>query len=134
MSQGANLVFNAVLILIATVIGSTFPKVGSILGYVGGFVGLGLIYIIPIMVYLKRYKLNLESPKLVKALDNNLIQSVTDLDQIDEGLTTTPKIGVLLSPDSTRLNKSDLIEDRTSLISSNSVELLYTDYKPYYIQ
>lgn len=134
MSQGANLVFNAVLILIATVIGSTFPKVGSILGYVGGFVGLGLIYIIPIMVYLKRYKLNLESPKLVEALDNNLIQSVTDLDQIDEGLTTTPKIGVLLSPDSTRLNKSDLIEDRTSLISSNSVELLYTDYKPYYIQ
>lgn len=76
MSNIMGLVFNATLLLISTIIGTTFPKVGSILGYVGGFVGLGLIYVIPISVYLKRYKLKMEEPQLVDDLDNNKIKTV----------------------------------------------------------
>jgi len=89
MSSRVGFMFNLVLLLVATVIGATFPKIGSILGYVGGFVGLGLIYIIPISVYLKRYKLSLTDPQLVQALDENRIKTV------DDDLNfTSPKFGV----------------------------------------
>ncbi|CAI2365038.1 unnamed protein product [Moneuplotes crassus] len=76
LSNDIYLAFNATLLIVATIIGATFPKVGSILGYVGGFIGLGLIYIIPISLFLKRYKLQIEDPNLVEALDNNTVRSV----------------------------------------------------------
>lgn len=135
MSTKANLIFNAVLILIATLIGTTFPKVGSILGYVGGFVGLGLIYIIPIAVYLKRYKMNLENPRIVRALDQNLIKTVQN-----NGITS-PKVMVQSSPMSPGLNRtlnsrytSDHSMERTSLLSQDEVDPKNINYSGYYIQ
>ena len=100
MSNRASLIFNGALILIATIIGATFPKVGSILGYVGGFVGLGLIYIIPIAVYLKRYKMNLEEPHIIKALDENRIKTVHNK---TNDLLSSPKIAVMPTPNRKRL-------------------------------
>jgi hypothetical protein len=75
MSNTVGYLFNAAVIVAATIVGATFPKVGSILGYVGSFIGLALIYIIPISVYLKRYRLRMEDPDLVKALDENRIET-----------------------------------------------------------
>lgn len=105
------LIFNAALILIATIIGATFPKVGSILGYVGGFVGLGLIYIIPIAVFLKRYKMNLEQPKIVQALDENRIKTVSK----KATNFSSPKIGVV-SPKQ-RQTVSDSVKTRVIFTS-----------------
>ena len=108
MNGKSALIFNAALILIATAIGATFPKVGSILGYVGGFVGLGLIYIIPIAVYLKRYKMNLEQPQIVQALDENRIKTIPRKSYE----VTSPKIGVV-SPTS-RKRASELRKTNVS--------------------
>ena len=53
LSQKASLIFNIVLLTITTLIGGGYPKLGNILSFVGSFLGLFLIYILPISVYLK---------------------------------------------------------------------------------
>jgi hypothetical protein len=84
MSNKVGYIFNAVIIVLATIIGATYPQVGSILGYVGSVIGLGLIYIIPIAVYLKRYRMRMEDPDLVKALDENKIKTVSGAKDISK--------------------------------------------------
>ena len=120
LTKTVSLGFNATLLVLATIIGSTFPQVGSILGYVGGFIGLGLIYIIPISVYLKRYKLKLEDPQLVEALDNNTIKTIRDRKR--NGFTS-PKI-VIEEKTPPKLKKPQLNTTdnslRESLLSSGS--------------
>lgn len=135
MSKKANLIFNGTLILIATAIGATFPKVGSILGYVGGFVGLGLIYIIPIAVYLKRYKMKLEDPMLVKALDENRLKTLENYD----GSMSSPKLVVAdSSPQRGLLNKSqdtksqDDISAYESLLN-NKQQAVKVSYGKFYL-
>ena len=136
MTKTASLIFNATIILLATIIGATFPQVGSILGYVGGFIGLGLIYVIPIAVYLKRYKINLENPRLVHALDNNLVKTASD----EDGLTS-PKIAVPYKSKGSDLNKSysevsnfnEDITERASLLSRSNSDLSYVNYNGYYL-
>lgn len=44
---------NIGFITIQTVIGMTYTSVGTLLGYVGSFCGLFLMYLIPLAVYVK---------------------------------------------------------------------------------
>lgn len=53
MSIKAGLIFNLIAIMITTIIGFTVPKVGKILGLAGAISGLVMMYILPIIVYLK---------------------------------------------------------------------------------
>lgn len=48
-----------------------YPKVGSILSYVGAFAGFIIIYLIPVLTYLKMLKTEYENPVLAKAIQNN---------------------------------------------------------------
>ena len=75
------------LIGINTVLGACYPEVGSVIGLLGSILGLGLMYIIPIAVYLKRYYLEVTTPQLVEALDWNKIKWI-DKSKVFE----TPKI------------------------------------------
>ena len=54
LSIKAGLIFNLIVISVTTLIGITVPKVGSILGKAGAISGLMMMYILPIIVYLKR--------------------------------------------------------------------------------
>lgn len=46
-----------------------YPKVGTILSYIGSVAGFFPIYFLPVLVHLKRRKMKLEKPIWVKALD-----------------------------------------------------------------
>ena len=59
MSIKAGLIFNLIAVIITTLIGFTVPKVGNILGIAGAISGLMMMYILPIIVYLKRLKLSI---------------------------------------------------------------------------
>jgi len=69
MSIKAGLIFNFCAITVTTLIGFTVPKVGSILGKAGAISGLMMMYILPIIVYLKRLSLSIKNPSLALALD-----------------------------------------------------------------
>jgi hypothetical protein len=135
MSNTVCYIFNAVILVIATIVGATYPQVGSILGYVGSFIGLGLIYVIPIAVYLKRYRLEMEDPNLVKALDENRIKTVQNGKDnlvspkiaVDEGYTH--KISAL---NSSSLKTSIDISMQETLLDVG-VKPLPIDYKKYYL-
>jgi sodium-coupled neutral amino acid transporter 9 len=49
-----------------------YPKVGSILGLVGSIAGLIIVYVLPVITYLKKVKTECENPVLAKAIDQNL--------------------------------------------------------------
>lgn len=76
MSIKAGLIFNFIAIAITTVIGMTVPKVGSLLGKAGAISGLMMMYILPIIVYLKRLKISIQNPALALALDQNRIKNI----------------------------------------------------------
>jgi hypothetical protein len=65
-----------------------YPKIGSILGYVGAVAGLFIVYILPVITHLKKYKTQIEHPLLAKAIENDLFEYRTT------GVTATssPKI------------------------------------------
>jgi hypothetical protein len=45
-----------------------YPKVGSILGKIGSIAGLLIVYILPVITYLKKYRTELMHPLLAKAI------------------------------------------------------------------
>jgi hypothetical protein len=49
-----------------------FPKVGSILGLIGSVAGLIIVYILPVITYLKKVRTECEHPILAKAIEKNL--------------------------------------------------------------
>jgi hypothetical protein len=61
-------IVNYVELFIPTMITIFYPKIGSILGYIGAFAGLLIVYILPVITYLKKYKTELEHPLLAKAI------------------------------------------------------------------
>jgi hypothetical protein len=48
-----------------------YPNIGTILGYVGAITGYLIMYILPVMVHLKRMKTRIENPLLAEAIDMN---------------------------------------------------------------
>jgi hypothetical protein len=69
MSVKAGLIFNLITISITTLIGFLVPKVGSILGKAGAISGLMMMYILPIIVHLKRKAIYIRDPSMGLALD-----------------------------------------------------------------
>lgn len=49
-----------------------YPNVASVLGLVGAFAGLLIVYILPVITYLKKVKTECEHPLLAKAIEKNL--------------------------------------------------------------
>lgn len=48
-----------------------YPQVGSILGKIGAVAGLLIVYILPVITYLKKYRTEIEHPLLAKAIAND---------------------------------------------------------------
>lgn len=48
-----------------------YPNVGSILGKIGSIAGLLIVYILPVITYLKKLRTELEHPLLAKAIEQD---------------------------------------------------------------
>jgi len=70
------ILLNFVIIVFPTVVSIVYPKVGSILGYIGAFAGFFAIYSIPTVLHLKIERLKILNPILYKALEAKKVQIV----------------------------------------------------------
>lgn len=59
---------NVVNLTIPTMITIFYPKIGSILGLIGAVAGLLIVYILPVITHLKKFRTELEHPLLAKAI------------------------------------------------------------------
>ena len=53
---------NIVILLVPALITIFYPKIGSILGLIGAIAGLFIVYILPVITHLKKYRTELEHP------------------------------------------------------------------------
>jgi hypothetical protein len=71
MDKASNLMWvtmNFSIIILPTILSITYPKVGSILGYIGAIAGFFSIYTIPTVTHLKMERIKIENPLLFEAL------------------------------------------------------------------
>lgn len=59
---------NVVILIVPALITIFYPKIGSILGNIGAIAGLFIVYILPVITHLKKYRTELEHPMLAKAI------------------------------------------------------------------
>lgn len=59
---------------VSLLLGVFYPKPGSILGYAGAVSGFLMIYLIPVMTYLKMKKVEIENPLLAAAIQENEVR------------------------------------------------------------
>ena len=85
-------VITAVIILVPLIFSIFYPKIASILGYVGSVCGLFVIYILPISTYLVKLKYEVDNPIIAEADKMNreyqhkkLYQSkLTEINEMEE--------------------------------------------------
>jgi MFS-type transporter involved in bile tolerance (Atg22 family) len=53
-----------------------YPKVGTILGYAASISGFFMIYVVPVMAYMKMRKIEILHPELAAAIQQNEVQVV----------------------------------------------------------
>ena len=64
-------ILNITIITIPMLFTLFYPHIGTILGYVGAFTGFAIMYLLPVMVHLKRMKTRITNPLLAEAIDMN---------------------------------------------------------------
>ena len=62
---------NVVILIVPALITIFYPKIGSILGNIGAIAGLFIVYILPVITHLKKYRTELEHPMLAKAIQED---------------------------------------------------------------
>ena len=60
-----------ILLAIPCAVTIFYPHIASILGLVGSIAGLIIVYVLPVITYLKKIKTECEHPILAKAIDQN---------------------------------------------------------------
>ena len=70
-SQAVFFAVNSTCLVVPTLITIFYPKIGSILGNIGAVAGLLIVYILPVITYLKKYRTQIEHPLLAQAIDND---------------------------------------------------------------
>ena len=58
-------------LLVPTLITIFYPKIGSILGSIGAVAGLLIVYILPVITHLKKFRTQLEHPELALAIQDD---------------------------------------------------------------
>jgi hypothetical protein len=71
ITKKEDLIMNITIITIPLLFTLFYPKIGTILGYVGAFTGFAIMYLLPVMVHLKRMKTRITNPLLAEAMDMN---------------------------------------------------------------
>lgn len=62
---------NIIGLLVPTLITIFYPKIGSILGSIGAVAGLLIVYVLPVITHLKKFKTELEHPLLAQAIQDD---------------------------------------------------------------
>jgi len=103
-------IYNLIAALPCVILAIWYPHVGSMLGYAGGVTGLFTIYLLPVLVNLKRTWLAITNPILLKMLEKRIILSYDDIDKYEQ-YYNNPKLdlGTDVIPKNDELRKN-LIE------------------------
>jgi hypothetical protein len=71
ISRITDFVLNVSLVLIPLLFALFYPNVSSVLAYSGAGAGFLIIYVFPVLVYLKQYRTKIMHPMLAEALTTN---------------------------------------------------------------
>lgn len=112
ITRKEEIILNITILTIPLIFTCVYPRVGTILGYVGAFTGFMIMYVLPVMVHLKRMKTKITNPLLAEALDMNAFITQRKKDQPDSirSMPTSPKIRVnddFLKKNRTRLSEME---------------------------
>ena len=91
ITRKESLIMNITIIIIPLLFTLFYPNIGTILGYVGAVTGLLIMYILPVMVHLKRMKTRITNPLLAEAIDNNAFIA---RGKVTVGAPTSPKLRI----------------------------------------
>jgi hypothetical protein len=58
-----------------------YQQVGTILSYTGAISGFIIIYVLPVMIHMKRLRTSIENPLLAEALEMNQFNAQTQPDK-----------------------------------------------------
>ncbi len=62
---------NISILVVPMLITIFYPKIGSILGSIGAIAGLFIVYVLPVITHLKKFRTELEHPELAKAIQED---------------------------------------------------------------
>jgi sodium-coupled neutral amino acid transporter 9 len=77
ITRKEEIILNITICIIPMLFTLFYPHIGTILGYVGAFTGFAIMYLLPVMVHLKRIKLKITNPLLAEAIDMNAFNMQT---------------------------------------------------------
>ena len=92
ITRKEDIILNITIIIIPMLFTLFYPQIGTILGYVGAFTGFAIMYLLPVMVHLKRMKTRITNPLLAEAIDMNAFATSTV--QKPTGPPSSPKINI----------------------------------------
>lgn len=77
ITRKEEITLNVTIIIIPMLFTLFYPQIGTILGYVGAFTGFAIMYLLPVMVHLKRMKTRITNPLLAEAIEMNAFATST---------------------------------------------------------
>jgi len=92
ISRRNEIILNVGLTFIPLLFALFYPNIGTVLSFAGALPGFLIIYLLPVMVHLKRMKTRIMNPILAEAIDLNAFGA--SVGQAKGGVPGTPKISV----------------------------------------
>lgn len=96
ITRKEEIILNVGIITIPLLFTLFYPQIGTILGYVGAVAGFPIIYVLPVMVHLKRMKTRITNPLLAEAIDMNAFIARGQVNKPENvgGMPTSPKLRI----------------------------------------
>ena len=127
-------VVNILFILPPLAFGIFYPQVGSLLGYIGSGCGLFIMYLLPIMVHLKRYRLQLTDPVAFQMLETHkLDQLLHNTDLFSPMATPQMRYGKLNESVSTNRMTNRSITINASIRSFKGLNVPKKEVRKFYL-
>ena len=92
IKRNEEIALNVGLTFIPLLFALFYPNVGTVLSFAGALPGFLIIYLLPVMVHLKRMKTRIMNPILAEAIDHNAFGASAG--PMNNGVPGTPKITV----------------------------------------
>ena len=92
ISRKNEIILNVGLTFIPLLFALFYPNIGTVLSFAGALPGFLIIYLLPVMVHLKRMKTRIMNPILAEAIELNAFGASAG--QSKGGVPGTPKISV----------------------------------------
>lgn len=81
ISRRSEIILNISLTTVPLMFALFYQQVGTILSYTGAISGFLIIYVLPVMIHLKRLRTSIENPLLAEALEMNQFNAQTQPDK-----------------------------------------------------